>query len=141
MPAIYTGEWIKQRRKEENMSVEDLAGVCGVSAAMIYKIESGERLGSVKTWGKIINFFQPAKISVECEKIIEDLREDVALYGEQEKAIVFYSVDGGAIIFYDYLLSEEMLESPNDEDLQDKKHIEITLKEALELFEMQNELL
>lgn len=140
MPTIYSGEWLRQKRKEAGLTVEELAKACGLSPVSIYKIENGERIGYASTWKKITDFFKPVKISVDCDDLISELKEEIEEYGEDEECIVFYSVQEGAIIFYDYLMPEDMAESYFDEDLQDKSSIRISLKEALELFDAQNQI-
>lgn len=140
MPTIYTGEWLKSARLNRALSVEELALKINVSVNTIYKIEAGERIGSPSTWEKINNFFLPPKISVSSEKFIDEISEEIELYGENEECTLFYTVKNGAIIFYDYLIPEDK-EMLGDSDLKEKSRIRVTLKEALELFEAQNSII
>lgn len=76
----------------------------------------------------------PITISFNLENIIEEVKEDIAIYGENEKAWVYLGKYDGMYIPDDYLLENH--------DLLDEEclHIECTLHQALRIFELINDL-
>ena len=124
------------------MTQKELAYKAGVSLPAIAKIISGQRLGSVETWKKIMDVLPSFGISKSSGNFIDELQEEIFEYGESQEIVAFYSVMNGCIIFEDYAFDED-LANPNfnKDGLAQLNSIRITLKEALELFKCQNEII
>lgn len=140
MSTIKTGEWLKQALKNENMTQRDLANKCGLSIPAIAKIISGERLGSPGTWDKINSVLNTgAGLSYESSEFINEIKEEISLYGCNKECIVFYKEEYGNLIFFEYALDEDMSNHDfNKKDLNKYNSLRTKLKDALELFEHQN---
>lgn len=132
---IKTGKWLKETRELNKLTQEQLAKELDVHPRTIINIEQGARIGSPETWDKINNFFDGAKVSYDSEEMIEELNEDISLFGGDSVCYAFYEIRNDMLFFTDYILESDFLE----EDKQDK-HIKITLKEALEIFTYQNKI-
>lgn len=142
-----TSTWLKNKRNELNMTQKELANKAGISVPAIAKIESGERFGSPETWEKIEKviknegIFEPS-YSYDSEDIIEELKEELEIYGPDKQCNVYYKVIDEHIFFTEYALLED-LETYDLEDikkLSKQKNICVTLIEALDLFEAQNKI-
>lgn len=139
-----TKEWLKEKRKKENLTQEELADKIGVSPFTIMQIEQGKRLGSIDTWSKIEDYFyngNETKISYDSEELIEELKEDIEEFGENHPCILVYKTIGNNIFFtnYDFIVEEEPF-NPKKELKRDEKYIETTFKYALEVFEEQDKI-
>ena len=138
-----TKEWLKKNRKRVNLTQEELAEKLSLSTDAIRNIEQGKRLGSLETWKKIENFFEENyKISIDSEELIDELKEDIKEFGENEPCILIYKTFKNNIIFtnYDFVVEEKPF-NPKKELLKGEKYIKTTLKYALEVFEEQNEII
>lgn len=142
---IRTKEWLIEQRVKQGLTQNQLANKIGMSIHTIENIEQGKRLGSVETWEKITNFFtnvEEVKLSYDCEEIIEELKEDIEEFGEDENCILIYKVEDNHIVFtnYDFITKDDPL-NPSEELDDGENFIETNLKYALEVFENQNEIL
>lgn len=141
MPTIKTGEWLKATLKRKGMTQKQLAQEAGVSLPAVAKIISGERYGSPETWDKLLNVLDEGIcLSVASSDFICELAKEIKKYGANYICNVFYKEDCGNIIFKDYLLPEDMEENCKN-DLKEMNMIQITLKEALELFKLQDSII
>lgn len=142
MPTIKTGEWLKATLKQNNMTQKELANLAGLSIPAIAKIISGERKGSTETWNKIYDVISVPKVSIESQNFIDELREEIEIYGTSERCTVWYKVEDGNIVFIEYALDEDLKKSASDyKDLKRYNTLVITLKEALDLFKFQNRII
>lgn len=140
-----TRNWLKEKRNENNLTQRELADKIGLSPFTIEQIEQGKRLGSAETWEKIENFFSEEtdiKISYESEDLIEELKQDIAEFGEDHPCILVYKVIEDYIFFtnYDFITEEDPF-NPDEELKKDDHYLETTFKYALEVFEAQNKIL
>lgn len=139
-----TKEWLKEKRIANNLSQKELGEKVGVSHYTIEQIEQGKRLGCAETWEKIENFFDnktEIKISYDSEELIEELKEDIKEFGEDEQCILVYKVIDNHIFFtnYDFITEEEPF-NPETELLPGEKYMTTSLEYALEVFESQNKI-
>ena len=144
MPTIKTGEWLKNELSDNGITQKELAKAAGLSIPAIAKIISGERMGQPETWRKIQIALENLRgvtqtVSYSSDKFIDELKEEIELYGENQICNVFYTVNDGNIIFKDYLLPEDMPEHYGN-DLKKMNSLRITLKEALDLFTEQDDM-
>lgn len=139
-----TKEWLKNERKKKGISQQELSNLCGVNKFTIENIEQGRRMGSAETWEKIENFFgnNEPKISYESDELIEDIKEDIKEFGEDDVCYLIYKVVDEHIIFTYYVLEndEEMPFDPKKDLEKDEKYMKTCLNYALEVFEAQNKL-
>ena len=140
-----TRNWLKEKRNESKLTQRELADKIGLSPFTIEQIEQGKRLGSAETWEKIENFFSEEtdiKISYESEDLIEELKQDIAEFGEDHPCILVYKVIEDYIFFtnYDFITEEDSF-NPDKELEKDERYLETTFKYALEVFEAQNKIL
>lgn len=139
-----TKEWLKKKRIKYCLTQRELANAIKVSPYTIEQIEQGRRLGSADTWKKIEEYFggeikEETKISYASDDLIEELKQDIEEFGEEEACILIYKIIGNQIIFtnYGFITNEEPFNSKGE--LEDgEAYIETTLKYALEVFEKQN---
>lgn len=140
-----TRNWLKEKRNESKLTQRELADKIGLSPFTIEQIEQGKRLGSAETWEKIENFFSEEtdiKISYESEDLIEELKQDIAEFGEDHPCVLVYKVIEDYIFFtnYDFITEEDSF-NPDKELEKDERYLETTFKYALEVFEAQNKIL
>lgn len=137
---VKTKEWLIAARKKEGLTQKQLAEKIGVSIYAIAHIEQGQRVGSVETWEKINNFFEDVNISYDCEEIIEEIKEEIEEFGEDQVCYLYYELKGDTIVFTDYGLPEDLLRK--EFKLKDNEfRLEGTLKQALEIFCFQNKII
>ena len=140
-----TKEWLKDERKKRGISQQELADLCGINKFTIENIEQGRRMGSAETWEKIESFLindnEPI-ISYESDELIEDIKEDIEEFGEDEVCYLMYKVIDNHIIFTYYVLAndEEMPFDSKKDVEKDEKYMKTCLQYALEVFEAQNRL-
>ncbi len=140
-----TRNWLKEKRNESKLTQRELADKIGLSPFTIEQIEQGKRLGSAETWEKIENFFSEEtdiKISYESEDLIEELKQDIAEFGEDHPCVLVYKVIEDYIFFtnYDFITEEDSF-NPDKELEKDERYLETTFKYAFEVFEAQNKIL
>lgn len=73
-------------------------------------------------------------LSVDCEDIIEEIKEDINQYNEDEPTWVFFEEKEGVCIPSDYLLENHDLLDEDD------YHLTMNLKNTLRVFELLNEI-
>lgn len=139
-----TKEWLIAKRKEKNLSQNELSKKANINKNTIENIEQGKRIGSIETWKKLENFFEDKsiKISYESTNLIEEIENDIKEFGEEEPCILIYKTVYNNIIFtnYDFITDEKKFE-PKKELEKDEHYIKSTLKYALEVFKEQNKIL
>lgn len=137
-----TSEWLKEKRKEFNLSQQELAKKSKVSIFAIQNIEQGQRKGSSETWEKLESIFNNKEdiiYSHDNEELIEELKADIEEFGSNCKCLLFYEIVDDKVIFNDYnFISDD--EEEQEEDKKEK-HVETNLGDALLLLEEQNKVL
>lgn len=73
-------------------------------------------------------------LSINCEDIIKEVREDIEIYDDNEPAWVFFEEKEGVYIPSDYLLENHDLLDEDD------YHLKMSLKHALKVFELLNDI-
>lgn len=84
---------------------------------------------------------QGIKISFECSNLIEELKADIAEFGENEIVSVWCKDNSGVTIYtnYDFNVEREIIK---ESDLEDNEYIQnMTMGALLILLEKQNEIL
>lgn len=84
---------------------------------------------------------QGIKISFECSNLIEELKADIAEFGENEIVSVWCKDNSGVTIYtnYDFNIEGEII---NESALEDNEYIQnMTMGALLILLEKQNEIL
>ena len=81
------------------------------------------------------------RVSYECSELIEELKEDIKEFGENEVVIVWCTMMHGVVIYTNYDFVDE--DTPVTEaELTEKEIItKMTMKELLILLEKQNEII
>lgn len=136
-----TKEWLVNARKSNNLTQEQLAKNIGVSPFTIMQIEQGKRMGSVDTWNKIESFFENGEpiYQFESSELIDEIKEDIAEFGEDHPCVLIYKVIDNHIFFtnYDFIVEEDPF-NPKKELKDGESYIKTSLQYALEVFEAQN---
>lgn len=71
----------------------------------------------------------------ECDDVVEDLKDLIAIYNKDRECRVFYEVEDDVA----YFTTIEILDKYSTEyDTDDYKYIETTLHKALKIFQLQN---
>lgn len=71
----------------------------------------------------------------ECDDVVEDLKDLIAIYNKDRECRVFYEVEDDVA----YFTTIEILDKYSTEyDTDDYNYIETTLHKALKLFQLQN---
>lgn len=140
-----TAEWLKNQRVKHSLTQSQLANKIGISKFAIENIEQGRRMGSAETWEKIENYFEngeTVKLSYDSSEIIEELKEDILEFGEDNPCILVYKVIDNHIFFtnYDFITEKDPFD-PAKELEKDERYIETTFIYALEVLESQNKLI
>lgn len=137
-----TAEWLKNQRVKHSLTQSQLAQKIGISKFSIENIEQGKRMGSAETWEKIENYFcngETIQLSFDCSELIEELKEDIEEFGEDNPCILIYKIINDHVFFTNYdFICEEKPFNPKKELEEDEHYIETTFKYALEVFEAQN---
>lgn len=142
-----TKEWLRKMRDKLGLSRKEFAKEVGVSPDIIKSVEEGRRTGNDETWGRIIYYLKTQKInevvkfSFDCEDIINEIKEDIEEFGEEEICYLFYKIEDDMLLFtnYDFIVEEKPILK---EELEPGEHIiETKLKYILEVFENQNDIL
>lgn len=137
---------IKFLRKSKGLTQEQLAELTGLSVNTIQSIELGRRLGSTDTWIKLTEFFNKGKrnVSYSSDDLIEEIKQDIEEFGENEPCYLKYDTSHGYLFFVDYdFILEDKFEN-EDIELQNAfkdGYIITDLKTALEFFEIQNKII
>jgi len=136
-----TKEWLREQLKIKNITQKELADGTGISVNAVSKIIRGERLGSPESWEKILNFleYDGSIYSFDSGELIEEIKQDIEEFGEDEQCYLFYQIIDNNIIFdnYDFIVEDIPL---TKEELKEN-YIITSLKNALEFLERQNEIL
>ncbi len=137
-----TSGWLKEKRKEFNLSQQELAKKSKVSIFAIQNIEQGQRKGSSETWKKLESIFNNKEdiiYSHDNDELIEELKADIEEFGSNYKCLLFYEIIDDKIIFNDYnFISDDKEEQEKDKK---EKYVETNLGDALLLLEEQNKIL
>lgn len=87
MPSIKTSEWLKYKMDENSHSSFDLSNLTGLKVSEIESIINGD-LGTVSQWKNIFKIYRNLpKISSSCESLIEEVLEDISIFGPEEKRV------------------------------------------------------
>lgn len=79
------------------------------------------------------------KLSYECDELIEEVKQDIAEFGAEDKAYAVFKEIQGATFLVNYLLDEET--APTSEELEGGYAQLMTLGEILNFLEKQNQIL
>ena len=138
-----TSSWLKKMREKFGLTQAKLSEESGVNKLTIENIEQNRRKGSEATWQMIEDYFSKKELgeniiySFDSESIIDELKEEIDLYGEDYPCIVSYEiVDNWHFHFTDYFIDEDPVELKNTE-----RTLHTNLKDALYLFEEQNKII
>ena len=137
---IKTKEWLIEARTNAGLSQQQLADKCGLSVPTVAKIEQGQRIGSASTWEKLNKVLSNVDMSYECSSLIDEIKEEILLYGCDYKCYLYYELRDGIVLFVDYALDRD-LDDSNFEPLSEEKMMESTLNQALEIFAYQNKII
>ena len=140
MPTIKSKEWLKKAKELRGWSTARLSQESGISAVMIAKILSGDRIGSADLWDSLesaLDISEPT-VSVNSDEIVAEIRSDITDFGYDEKCWIQYDYAGDNLIFVNYLLGDEPLSE--DESGSADRSFRGTLLQALEFFDHQNQL-
>ena len=78
---------------------------------------------------------QNIKERYECDDVVEDLKDLIAIYNKDRECRVFYEVEDDVA----YFTTIEILDKYSTEyDTDDYNYIETTLHKALKIFQLQN---
>lgn len=83
---------------------------------------------------KSFDYHDPFNISYSCENEIKDLEYVKSISGENTKVILYYDFQEKALVFDDFDIEYSDFEIDPHED----KYIETTIKHALNIFKLQN---
>lgn len=71
----------------------------------------------------------------ECDDVVEDLKDLIAIYNKERECRVFYEIDEGIMSF----TSVEILDKYSTEyDIENYNYVHTNLNNALKIFELQN---
>lgn len=137
---IMSQEWLIKTRKAAGLTQSELANRSGISIGALRNIEQGQRIGSVDTLEKLNSALGTISISFECSDFIEELEEEISLYGPECKCHLYYKLKDGIVLFIDYALDRD-LEDRDFEPLPGETMVEGTLQQALDIFTYQSKIL
>lgn len=136
--------WLKKKRQELKLTQKELAEKSGVNQLTIENIEQERRKGSQKTLDALNAYFDSiakSNLSYECEELIEELEEDIAVFGEEQLLYAMFEIIDNSLFLtnYDFITKEEPL--TEEEKSEYKMIVELKAKDILKLLEMQNKIL
>ena len=141
-----TKEWLKKTREKFHLSQKKMSEESGINKFTIENIEQGRRKGTDETWKLIEEYFKTKEkgiysFSVECEDLIDEIKEDINEFGENCPAILVYKISDNQFIFTNYnFIGEEIPFNPEKDLEEDELYLETTLKYVLDVFEKQNKI-
>lgn len=97
MESINIGEAIKELRKEQNITKEQLAEKAGISVSHLEKIEAGARRPGIDTYQKLLKFL---KAEMVIHKQIETVQEKCAAKAQE---ILLNSTESQAVFMMNIL--------------------------------------
>lgn len=123
---IESNTWLIASRQNAGLTQQQLADASGVAPSTIRNIEQGQRTGSIETWRRI-------KLALlDNSEDIANIRKTIKTYGENHTCYLTYFFSDKGIIFESYYL--------NKLDINSDKYLKTTLKDALEIFNLQLEI-
>lgn len=123
---IESNTWLIAARQDAGLTQQQLADASGVAPSTIRNIEQGQRTGSLETWRRI-------KFALlDSSEDITNIKKNIATYGENHTCYLTYFFSVNGIIFESYYL--------NKIDINSDKYLQTTLKNALEIFNHQQEI-
>lgn len=138
---IKTKEWLIEARQSAGLTQQQLADKIGVGVPTIAKIEQGQRIGSLATWEKINSVLgDNISVSYDCDDLIQEICEDIELYGATCKCYLYYKFEGGVVVFTDYALEEDLDDETFNIEPGETQMI-ATLHQALDIFRYQNQII
>lgn len=132
------GKWLVQKLNQNGFSLQDLSSQTGLSLAMLQSVAADE-LADPMVWDVIMDTLnQYPAVMTPASSVLEDLNQDIQKWGQDGKCIVYYGVNQNLLGFCEYKnLADGEIHGANV-DTQFLASMELTLKEALELFTKQN---
>lgn len=121
---------LKEIRTKLKLSQQEFADKVGISIFSVQNIEQGQRKGSAETWNKIQNFLNKDNISYDSEDLIEEIKEDIEEFGENDLCYLEYEFLDNHLFFIDYDYCDEIKAKGNC--------IIVDLKSALEILRKQD---
>ncbi len=131
-------EWLRQILNQNGFSLTDLARQTGLSEETIATAAKDETEDS-EVWNIILDTVNdyPA-IRTPAASILEDLQNDISQYGEDAGCLVYYGVNQNLLGFCEYMCLDDQKMHGANVDTEFLSILQLTLKEALELFTKQN---
>ena len=130
MPCILSN--LAEIREQNNIAIETLADTAKISIDLLSNIEMRKTLADAFTWRGILSALDFVNISFASDGFIDELNEEIELFGADAPCVVFYDIEKDNIIFKDYAM-------PGDPAPADMYPVEMTLQLALDFFILQNE--
>lgn len=137
-----TKDWLKHLREKFGKTKRELSEATGINEKTIDDIEAGSISGNELEWALIEAYFDYRNhgngviYSYDSEELIDEVKEDIELYGESAPCFIIYKIIDDHFIFTDYGLIGE-----DDFELQaGERKVQTILSEALEIFEKQNKI-
>lgn len=135
-------ERLKHLREKFGRTKRELSEATGIKETTIDDIEAGAIPGNELEWALIEAYFDYRNngngviYSYDSDELINEVKEDIELYGENTPCFIIYEIIDDRFIFTDYGLIGE-----DDFELQaGERKVQTTLSEALEIFEKQNKI-
>lgn len=122
MLVVGRAAWLKNKRKELNITQDVLAEEANVSLGMISKLEQEQRGGSKEIWDKLYAYF--GERYYDEDDIYIKAKRDKQIYGGKKQCYMVYTFnenDNNNIIFIEYGL------------VNDKKEVTDKIEEGLKV--------
>lgn len=130
--------WMNQKLAQNGFTLEDLAGQTGLS---LETLETISRTGQADEadWNLILDTLNdyPA-IQAPSADILQDLQQDISIYGDQAQVRVYYGVNQTDLIFCEYECLEDGRLHGAPVPITFLSDFTLSLEDALTLFTRQN---
>lgn len=131
-------EWLNQVLAQNGFSLEDLAGQTGLPLEEIQKAASDDEAQS-EVWNIVLDTLNDyPSVRTPAASILDDLKNDIAKYGEDAACLVFYGVNQNLLGFCEYQCLDDLQMHGANVAVEYLSTLKLTLAEALELFTKQN---
>lgn len=133
--------WLKKLRTSKNMTQKELAKKTGINIFTIQNIEQGNRKGSEETLKTLKEYFENEDFSYDSDELIEELKADIAEFGEDHMMYaMFENIDGYLVLTnYDFITEESPL--TQEEENEYSLILELKAINILKLLELQNKII
>lgn len=138
MSCIKTGEWIKKLMQKKGCQCRDIEEELHFDRGTLEPILDGLTLGSIAVWDALLQRYEPASESVDSERVIDELMEELESHEETDPCVVYYKKSKDTIIFVDYLMEEDLPFCSDLPKMDEMSQVKMTLSEALTYFQFQN---